>query len=132
MVDLHRKKIRKENLGSYAFLVPWLLGFLGLTLYPMLYSLYTLILLAVWQFCSPMIIFLAGLQQIPREYYEASSVDGAGRVLRHLKRTQYRIFEKRGDFDFPIAAGIGSMALFQTFWNKAQTRTGGFEPQGCK
>jgi multiple sugar transport system permease protein len=40
MVDLHRKKIWKENLGSYAFLVPWLLGFLGLTLYPMLYSLY--------------------------------------------------------------------------------------------
>ncbi len=42
------------------------------------YALYTLIILAVWQFGSPMIIFLAGLQQIPREYYEASSVDGAG------------------------------------------------------
>jgi multiple sugar transport system permease protein len=27
-----------------------------------------------------MIIFLAGLQQIPQEYYEASSVDGAGRI----------------------------------------------------
>ncbi|MGE4526641.1 MAG: carbohydrate ABC transporter permease [Sphaerochaeta sp.] len=217
MVDLHRKKIWKENLGSYAFLVPWLLGFLGLTLYPMLYSLYlsftkfnirtppewiglrnylvmfvgtdslpkderflnsvmvtvkfvfisvplklvfalavamlmnkklkliglyralyyiptllggsvaiavlwrrlfagdglinmilsnvfgmqnlpawisnpkyslyTLILLAVWQFGSPMIIFLAGLQQIPREYYEASSVDGAGRVRQFFAIT---------------------------------------------
>lgn len=42
------------------------------------YSLMTLILLAIWQFGSPMIIFLAGLQQIPQEYYEASSVDGAG------------------------------------------------------
>ncbi len=217
MVDLHRKKVWKENLGSYAFLVPWLLGFLGLTLYPMLYSLYlsftkfnirtppewiglrnylvmfvgtdslpkderflnsvmvtvkfvfisvplklvfalavamlmnkklkliglyralyyiptllggsvaiavlwrrlfagdglinmilsnvfgmqnlpawisnpkyslyTLILLAVWQFGSPMIIFLAGLQQIPREYYEASSVDGAGRVRQFFAIT---------------------------------------------
>jgi len=217
MVDLHRTKIWKENLGSYAFLVPWLLGFLGLTLYPMLYSLYlsftkfnirtppewiglrnylvmfvgtdslpkderflnsvmvtvkfvfisvplklvfalavamlmnkklkliglyralyyiptllggsvaiavlwrrlfagdgllnmilgsvfgmqnlpawisnpkyslyTLILLAVWQFGSPMIIFLAGLQQIPREYYEASSVDGAGRVRQFFAIT---------------------------------------------
>ena len=29
------------------------------------YSLYTLIVLAVWQFGSPMIIFLAGLRQIP-------------------------------------------------------------------
>ena len=43
------------------------------------YSLYTLILLAVWQFGSPMIIFLAGLKQIPAEYYEAASVDGAGK-----------------------------------------------------
>jgi len=42
------------------------------------YALYTLILLAVWQFGSPMIIFLAGLKQIPQEYYDASSVDGAG------------------------------------------------------
>lgn len=44
------------------------------------YALMTLILLAVWQFGSPMIIFLAGLQQIPKEYYEASSVDGAGKI----------------------------------------------------
>jgi multiple sugar transport system permease protein len=51
------------------------------------YSLYTLILLAVWQFGSPMIIFLAGLQQIPREYYEASSVDGAGRVRQFFAIT---------------------------------------------
>ena len=217
MLDLHRKKIWKENLGSYAFLIPWLVGFLGLTLYPMLYSLYlsftkfnirtppewiglrnylvmfvgtdslpkderflnsvmvtvkfvfisvplklvfalavamlmnkklkliglyralyyiptllggsvaiavlwrrlfagdgllnitlgsvfgmqnlpawisnpkyslyTLILLAVWQLGSPMIIFLAGLQQIPREYYEASSVDGAGRVRQFFAIT---------------------------------------------
>jgi multiple sugar transport system permease protein len=42
------------------------------------YALYTLILLAVWQFGSPMIIFLAGLKQIPQEHYEASSIDGAG------------------------------------------------------
>ncbi|WP_319563106.1 sugar ABC transporter permease [Marispirochaeta sp.] len=44
------------------------------------YSLMTLILLAIWQFGSPMIIFLAGLQQIPKEYYEASDVDGAGKI----------------------------------------------------
>ncbi|MDR2742853.1 MAG: sugar ABC transporter permease [Treponema sp.] len=44
------------------------------------YALYTLIILAVWQFGSPMIIFLAGLKQIPAEYYEAASVDGAGKT----------------------------------------------------
>ena len=37
-----------------------------------------MILLAVWQFGAPMVIFLAGLKQIPNEYYEAASVDGAG------------------------------------------------------
>ena len=43
------------------------------------YALGTLIILAVWQFGSPMIIFLAGLKQIPHEYYEAASVDGASK-----------------------------------------------------
>jgi multiple sugar transport system permease protein len=51
------------------------------------YALYTLILLSVWQFGSPMIIFLAGLKQIPREYYEASSVDGAGKFRQFFAIT---------------------------------------------
>lgn len=51
------------------------------------YAMYTLILLAVWQFGSPMIIFLAGLQQIPKEYYEASSVDGAGKAWQFFAIT---------------------------------------------
>ncbi|MDY7088663.1 MAG: sugar ABC transporter permease [Actinomycetota bacterium] len=41
------------------------------------WALYTLILLAVWQFGAPMVIFLAGLKQVPVELYEAASVDGA-------------------------------------------------------
>jgi multiple sugar transport system permease protein len=43
-------------------------------------ALYTLVILAVWQFGSPMLIFLAGLKQIPQEYYEAATTDGAGRI----------------------------------------------------
>lgn len=43
-------------------------------------ALYSIILLHVWTFGSPMVIFLAGLRQIPEMYYEAASVDGAGRV----------------------------------------------------
>jgi multiple sugar transport system permease protein len=42
------------------------------------YSLLTLVALAVWQFGAPMVIFLAGLKQVPQELYDASSVDGAG------------------------------------------------------
>jgi multiple sugar transport system permease protein len=43
------------------------------------YALGTLIVLNVWTFGSPMIIFLAGLRQIPVTYYEAAAIDGAGR-----------------------------------------------------
>jgi len=46
-------------------------------------ALWTIILLHVWTFGSPMVIFLAGLRQIPTMYYEAASVDGAG-VLRRF------------------------------------------------
>ncbi|MEU8103503.1 carbohydrate ABC transporter permease [Nonomuraea muscovyensis] len=42
-------------------------------------ALGTLILLHVWTFGAPMVIFLAGLRQIPQSYYEAASVDGATR-----------------------------------------------------
>ena len=40
-------------------------------------AIWTLVTLAVWQFGSPMLIFLAGLKQIPQELYEAASIDGA-------------------------------------------------------
>lgn len=42
-------------------------------------ALITLIVLAVWQFGAPMVIFLAGLRQIPQELYDAAGVDGAGK-----------------------------------------------------
>ena len=51
------------------------------------FALYTLVLLGVWQFGSPMLIFLAGLRQIPREFYEAAEVDGAGRLSQFSRIT---------------------------------------------
>ena len=42
-------------------------------------ALSTLVVLNVWTFGSPMVIFLAGLRQIPTSLYEAASVDGAKR-----------------------------------------------------
>lgn len=50
-------------------------------------SLYTLVLLAVWQFGSSMIIFLAGLRQIPQDMYEAASIDGASKARQFFKIT---------------------------------------------
>ena len=51
------------------------------------YALYTLVLLAVWQFGSPMVIFLAGLKQIPQDIYDAAEVDGAGPVRKFFSVT---------------------------------------------
>lgn len=51
------------------------------------YALSTLIVLAIWQFGSPMIIFLAGLRQIPQDLYEAASMDGAGQVRQFVRIT---------------------------------------------
>lgn len=43
-------------------------------------ALGTLIILNVWTFGAPMVIFLAGLRQIPQMYYEAAAIDGAGKI----------------------------------------------------
>jgi len=43
-------------------------------------ALGTLIVLNIWTFGAPMIIFLAGLRQVPTMYYEASSIDGASKA----------------------------------------------------
>jgi multiple sugar transport system permease protein len=51
------------------------------------YALWTIVLLHVWTFGSPMVIFLAGLRQIPAMYYEAAAVDGASRWVRFTKIT---------------------------------------------
>jgi oligogalacturonide transport system permease protein len=51
------------------------------------WALFTLSLLTVWQFGSSMVIFLAGLKQIPGELYEAARVDGAGRTRVFLRIT---------------------------------------------
>ena len=51
------------------------------------YALWTLVVLAIWQFGSPMIIFLAGLRQIPQDLYEAASMDGAGPMRQFFRIT---------------------------------------------
>jgi multiple sugar transport system permease protein len=48
---------------------------------------WSVILLAVWEFGSPMLIFLAGLRQIPTEFYEAAAIDGAGALRRFINIT---------------------------------------------
>lgn len=48
------------------------------------YALGTLVLLAAWQFGAPMVIFLAGLKQIPQDMYDAAAIDGAKPVQQFI------------------------------------------------
>jgi oligogalacturonide transport system permease protein len=51
------------------------------------YSLWTIVLLNVWQFGSSMVIFLAALQNVPTSLYEAAVMDGAGKATIFFKIT---------------------------------------------
>jgi multiple sugar transport system permease protein len=50
-------------------------------------AIWSLVLMSVWQFGSPMLIFLAGLKNLPVTYYEAASMDGAGSFKKFWKIT---------------------------------------------
>lgn len=50
-------------------------------------ALWTLVALAVWQFGSPMLIFLAGLKQVPYSLYESAMIDGASPWQRFFRIT---------------------------------------------
>jgi multiple sugar transport system permease protein len=67
------------------------LGLFGITGRPWVndptWALETLMVLAIWQFGAPMVIFLAGLKQVPTELYEAASVDGAGKIRQFFNVT---------------------------------------------
>ncbi|THF77752.1 carbohydrate ABC transporter permease [Cohnella fermenti] len=78
------------------------------------YSLYTLILMMVWQFGSSMIIFLAGLKQISRDLYEASSVDGASKIRQFFTIT------------LPLLSPIILFNMVQTTINSFQMFTQAF------
>ncbi len=105
LVGLYRAAYYAPSIvgGSVAIVVMWrqifgnegvvnfILALFGLPVYSWLGSprtaIWTLIILAAWQFGSPMLIFLAGLKQIPSEYYEAAAIDGAGAWDKFLKIT---------------------------------------------
>ncbi|TXH67446.1 MAG: sugar ABC transporter permease [Lysobacteraceae bacterium] len=73
-------------------LVNWALGHIGLAPIDWLgdprWAMPTIILLAVWKnFGYNMVIFLAGLQAIPQDLYEAARIDGANRWRQFLHIT---------------------------------------------
>lgn len=92
------------------------LGLFGIDPYPWLVStstaIWMLVLLGLWQFGAPMIIFLAGLRQIPQELYEAASIDGAG-SLRQFRNITLPMLSPVIFFNLVMAL-IGGFQVFSS------------------
>lgn len=50
-------------------------------------AFFVIVLLRIWQFGSPMVIFLAALKGVSADLYEAASIDGAGKWRQFFKIT---------------------------------------------
>lgn len=71
----------------------------------------SIILVMTWRWTGyNMVIFLAGLQNIPQELYEAASIDGAGNVRKFFRITLPQL---RPVFIFTVVMStIGTLQLF--------------------
>ncbi|HUX19704.1 MAG TPA: sugar ABC transporter permease [Spirochaetia bacterium] len=78
------------------------------------FALPTISLLSVWQFGSSMVLFLAGLKQVPEFLYEAAKIDGAGRL---------RVFRM---ITFPLITPIVFFNLIMQTINAFQDFTAAF------
>jgi multiple sugar transport system permease protein len=97
-------------------LINWLLGLVGITgprwLADTTWALRALIIVGVWQTLgSNAVIFLAGLQNIPDELYEAARIDGAGFLARFRYVTMPLISPTT--FFVLVLAIIGSFQVFE-------------------
>jgi raffinose/stachyose/melibiose transport system permease protein len=87
-------------------------------------ALWSVVAVIVWQFSGySMVIFLAGLQSIPREIYEASDVDGAGPFRRfwHIVRP---MLAPAFTINLMLSL-IGGLKLFDQVWVMTQGGPGG-------
>jgi len=74
-------------------------------------ALYALVVIGIWSSIGyNLIIFLAGMQAIPAEYYEAAALDGAG-PIRQFARITLPLLSPTAFF-VSVVSVIGSLQLF--------------------
>ena len=93
-------------------------------LYSEQWSKPALVIMSVWGAGGAMLIFLAALQNVPEQLYEAARIDGAGRLARFRHVTVPQISPA---IFFNLVMGI--IGTFQVF-NSAYIITGGTGGQG--
>ncbi|MEU6284472.1 sugar ABC transporter permease [Streptomyces sp. NPDC047028] len=86
-------------------------------------AMYALVVVGIWSSLGyNLIIFLAGMQAIPKEYYEAASVDGAGPVRQFFRITIPLLSPTA--FFVSVISVIGSLQLFDLVYIMAGSGTG--------
>ena len=74
-------------------------------------ALWLIIMVNVWQFVGgPMMVYLAGLQSIPKDLYESAKIDGAGRI-QVFKNITWPLLYPSAKINI-FTNIIGSMAVF--------------------
>jgi multiple sugar transport system permease protein len=104
-------------------LLNYLLALIGISgpawLYDPAWAMPAIILTSVWKDTGFfMIMFLAGLQNIPEIYYEAAKIDGAGSVARFFRITLPLLTPTA--FFAMIIALINSFQVFDQIWIMTQ------------
>ncbi|AGB41742.1 permease component of ABC-type sugar transporter [Halobacteroides halobius DSM 5150] len=99
-------------------LVNYLLGMIGVEpinwLQSTTWAMPAVILLTVWRFAGYfMVVYLAGLQGIPKTYYEAASLDGAGSGWKAFRHITWPLLK-------PTTLFVTIMMLFFSFRGFAQ------------
>jgi len=100
-------------------LINYLLGLLGLPqpgwLFDPQWAMPAIVLTSVWKDLGfVVVLFLAGLQAVPQEYYEAASLDGAGRWVK-LRAITLPLLAPT-TFFVTIISLINSFQVFDQVW----------------
>ncbi|MCT2591548.1 sugar ABC transporter permease [Streptomyces sp. N2-109] len=87
-------------------------------------ALWSVVAVIIWQFAGySMVIFLAGLQSIPQEIYEAADIDGAG-PLRRFWCVVRPVLAPAITINLTLSL-IGGLKLFDQVWVMTQGGPGG-------
>jgi raffinose/stachyose/melibiose transport system permease protein len=78
-------------------------------------AIWAIVVVLVWRFASfSMVVYLAGMQGIPREYYEAAELEGIGRVTR-LRRITWPLLWPQ-TLALTLLTTIGTLRIFDLVW----------------
>lgn len=78
-------------------------------------ALWAIVLVFVWRFAGfSMVVYLAAMRSIPREYYEHAELEGIGRVAR-LRRITWPLLWPQ-TFALTLLTSIATLRVFDLIW----------------